>query len=237
MKTLIVPKEIIKQIKYITENKIVEYGGWLEYSGDIYKKIKKFKGDTTSVYVPTANYELHYHTHPASLIVSNDENFNKSTGPFQPPSIQDIGHTSYKYFSSEFARGNVLRQIVFTKEAIYIQEPIPSILNNFFKNKSFSISNERHKKFWINNWFIPFEKESSPIRKKLTGYSVDIGGYKDKDTGETVYYPPEVTEGFYEECIKLEKKYFLIAKKYGVNIIKIPNWNKALKNGLSIKIQ
>jgi hypothetical protein len=228
-----IPREEIAKIFLIVENEPNEYGGWVVYdSKALFKSIKQFKGNKLEVSVPTENYELHWHTHPAFLI--DDESYEQ-TGTFQPPSINDIAQSSYKYYSTDFFMGTMLRQIVFTKHGIYIQEPIEKTLENWFKTKDFLISNKKNNITWINKWYKPFKKEAEKIRKSISNYGLDYS-YTDDDTGKKITLQNEELREYNEVCNNLEKEYFSVCKKYGVKVTKIVNIQQVKNKGLDITI-
>lgn len=228
-----IPPSQIKEIYKLVEEEPIEYGGWFVYTGPgKLQSRKQFKGTRLDVTVPTENYELHWHTHPAYII---DDHSFEQTGIYQPPSVNDIAQSSYKYFSPKFLMGVVLRQVVFTKHAVYIQEPIPEILDKWFKTKDYLID-EKNEKIWLNKWYAPFKKETTKIMRNLHGWGYDYS-FRHDDTGETVTLEGDELKEYHDRSTQLEKEYLAVAKKYGVKVTKLKNVSEIKKKGLEIKIK
>ena len=233
MRTLIIPPKVIVEIAKLMNSKI-EYGGWLEFDlHGKHSKTKTIKGQQLSVSVPTEYYELHWHTHPEYLVSSGTI---QQTGPFQPPSRDDIAQSSAKYFDVHFIGGTLLKQLVFTSQAVYIQECIPSVLEKFFKTKDFIKKDDKTDIIWTNKWYTPFKTIVNPILRQIQNIGLDLGGYIDDDTGKHV--PPSESDyiRLYKDSEKLEKAYFDVCKEFGVKVTKIMDWKGLLKNGMQIKV-
>lgn len=233
-RTVHIPKKYIKKIKKYVDEEDVEWGGYFVFSarGKFVRMIER-KGEKTSVNVETENYEVHWHTHPAALISTGT--FDQ-TGPVQPPSIDDIAQSSYKYYSTDFLNGAVLRQVVFTNLAIYIQEPIYDVLDHWFKTKDFDIDTKKTVKIWENKWYKPFRKEAEKYTRKLKTKGLDLGGFINDDTGQFEYLPKKERDKLLYESYDIEQEYFDLCAKYGIRVTKTYQWKKELKNGLSIKL-
>lgn len=220
----------IQEIMKLVHNK-VEYGGYFVYTGkgEFQKRITR-KGEGLSVNVETENYELHWHTHPDYLISSGTLD---QTGPLQPPSIDDIAQTSYKYFSYEYLMGFVLVQAVFTDHAIYIQRPNGDLLESFFP-KDFIIQDDQTKKIWEDIWYTPFRNKAKPYVNRIKDIGLDLGGYINEDTGEFQYYPQDEMDEMMEKSLKLESDYFKLCRDFGVDVTKISDVEEIKRNGLRI---
>lgn len=231
-RVLYINPQQIKEILDLIHND-VEYGGYFVYkgTGDFEKRVTR-KGEGLSVSVETENYELHWHTHPDALISSGTLN---QTGPLQPPSIDDIAQTSYKFFSYEFLMGYVLVQAVFTDHAIYIQKPNADILESLFP-RDFTIQDDQTKKIWEDIWYNPFRNKAKPYLDRIKNIGLDLGGYFNEDTGEFEYYPQDEMDEMMDQSLKLESKYFEICRSFGVDVTKITDIDSIKKNGLKIKV-
>lgn len=228
---LTIPSSEIKKIHKLVKEGDTEYGGYFVFLGNgKFERNVKFKGDLLSVSVPTENYEIHWHTHPGKLIRSCCAN---QSGPIQPPSIDDIAQSSYKFFDYEFGMGHILVQLVFTKHGIYSQHVIPEIMKKYFRS-TFLIHDEKDIDEWTKTWYEPFCKKASPIRKEISNIGFDLGGYINDDTGKYEQYPKEDREQMYLQSLELERQYFEICKEFGIAVYKIPNWKDMLKKGLTI---
>jgi hypothetical protein len=246
MVNLCIPKRDIEIIRRKIDSD-VEWGGWYIYNKSKINSKKTFKGEGLHVTVPVQDhYDIHWHTHPSTLI--SIPNLNQ-TGPIQPPSIDDISNTSFKYFTDLKIGRSELIHVVFTMHAIYIQRPNKSILDNFFKtnkytiktsvddNKKISVVNEDPKlQIWQNKWYTPFKKQASPLLRNLIAIGYDLGGYIHDDTQEFVFPDKSSKRIMYAESLKIENEYFDLCKKFGVDVEKIINWNKILKHGLCVVI-
>lgn len=224
----VVTPDIIKKIKKLVDDNI-EHGGWINYGS-----LKHFRGDMFSITVPYDEpYKIHWHTHPGYLI--NNGNID-STGPVQPPSQDDLAQTSYKFFSTDFPFGRIMVHIVFTQYGIYIQTPIPSTLESFFKTKNFKIIDKKTKETWTNKWYNRFLEESSPILKKIRSLGYDLTETIHPDTDEIIKLNKKEYTEYYKKSLLLESLYFTIAKKYGIKVEKINSWSEVLKTGFSVDI-
>jgi hypothetical protein len=247
MVNLCIPKREIKKINDKI-NKNVEWGGYYIYDKNKIKQNKLFKGEGLHVTVPLQDYyDIHWHTHPQCLISSSDLN---QTGPMQPPSVDDIAHTSFKYFTDLKLGRSDLIQIVFSHHAIYIQRPNPKVLENFFKTKTYTIqtSVDNNNKIsvvkedpklhiWENKWYTPFKTKAGPLLSKLKSIGYDLGGGINDDTGEFIVPDKLDKEKMYADSFVIEKKYFDLCKKFGVDVEKIIDWNKIKKYGLCIEVK
>lgn len=221
---LYISAQNIKKIKKLVDSNI-EYGGYFISKSN---NFKKFQGNDLSVSVPPENYEIHWHTHPSKLISSGSLN---QTGPLQPPSIDDIAQSSYKYFDPEYLMGHVLFQLVFTKHGIYIQEPIPEVLDNFF-GPDFLFESKKDIEMWEKEWYIPFKTRGYPILSQIRNIGLDLGGYINEDTGVFTHHSRQERDSWYHQSRELEKQYLDVCDEFGVHVTKIQNWKEAMKNGL-----
>jgi|688.fasta_scaffold01457_39 hypothetical protein len=226
MVTLCIPR---KDIRFIY-NKVKgdrEWGGYYIYNKS--KIVRKtFKGEEMSVNVPIQDfYNIHWHTHPYDLIEHN------ITSPIQMPSVEDIAMTSYKYFMDiPLGRTNLIH-VVFTTNGIYVQKPIPEILDNFFKTPRYTIKTEKKSDIktdkglaiWENKWYNRFEREASH-------FGVDIAGvfWDAKYNNKT-----QTTQETFKKAFEIEKQFFQKCEEFGVKVTKLTNWNTLLKKGLCVE--
>lgn len=233
MVTLCIPR---KDIRFIY-NKVKgdrEWGGYYIYNKS--KIVRKtFKGKEMEVIIPVQDfYNIHWHTHPYELIEVN------ITTPIQMPSVEDIAMTSYKYFMDiPLGRTNLIH-IVFTTNGIYIQKPIPEVLDNFFKTPRYTIKTE--KKYdkievsesfkgldiWENKWYNRFKREAEYFGYDIAGVFWDAK-YSNKTQKK------QTTQETFKKAFEIEKQFFQKCEEFGVKVTKLTNWNNLLKKGLCVE--
>ncbi len=224
-----IPSEQIRRIYKAMFELPHEVGGYFEFKGSEtspeFDSYAQFTGDKLGVTVPSGNYEIHWHTHPVHVIDQQDIYDMDQTGPCQPPSIQDLSSTAAAYYAQDYGMGHVLRRVVFSQEAVYIQYPIPEILDQY--------SEEMFEK----KWWKPFKNTATPIRNKINNICFELGKYINEDTGEQEsYYDFAESQKIYAKAMELEEEYLKIAERFGVYVVKITNWSHLLSRGLTIMV-